>query len=510
MPPLVSQGLLIIAKPVSGTFEYSSKNIINDDSSLIGIACIKDKIAFIGNVGEAKKFLKNKYKIVDMANYFVLPGFIDSHTHCFASMKSINSVNLSFLQNSNSKEKILNILYTEIQLKQNDEALIAVGFDETMLKDEWYPNRNELDTISPHIPIQIIHRTAHASFLNSKALEICGINESTDEPRGVYFNRDIKSGMLDGYVIGFNKMIDKKMEKLKEKFSKNEMIQWLNMQTAQGVTTITHANPDSNIDDWQFFIELAETSTSIPNVILMESPDLLNQYRFPMHGANERVLRGHTKLIINEFETLVEDNSNQLKSIINQCEEQKRKLAVHVVSKNTMDYIIDLIEETQTSVIERIEHAPMMNYNQMQSLINKKISVVAQPGILHEAQDKYKKVILKKDMKYLHPWKSFIDHGGILAFSSDSPVTSQSPLCSIYYASIKRPKELNFSEKIQPLQAIQAWTTIGARVNNLSNRGFLKSGYIADIILVDRNPMHEPEKSSIAMTIISGNVAYSN
>ena len=510
MSSLVSQGLLIIARPVSGTFEYSSKNIVSDDISLIGIACIADKIVFIGNVDEAKKFLKNKYKLVDMSNYFVLPGFIDSHTHCFASIKSINSVNLLFCQTSNSREKVLNILHAEMKTKQNDAALIAVGFDETMLKDEWYPSRKELDAISPNIPIQIIHRTGHACFLNSKALEICGINESTYEPKGVYFSRDINTGMLDGYVIGFNKIIDKKMENLKEKLSKEDMIKWLNMQTAQGITTITHANPDSNIDDWQFFTQLAEISKSIPNVILMESADLLNQCRFPIYGANKRVMRGHTKLIINEFETLVEEDRNQLKLTIDKCEEQKRKLAVHVVSNNTMNYIIDLIEETKTSVIERIEHAPMMNYNQMHSLISKNISVVAQPGILHEAQNKYKKLILKKDMKYFHPWKSFIDYGGILAFSSDSPVTSQSPLLSIYYASIKRPKELNFSEQIKPLQAIKAWTSIGAKVNNLSNRGFLKSGYIADIILVDCNPIYEPEKTSIAMTFISGNIAYSN
>ncbi|MDG1989956.1 MAG: amidohydrolase family protein [Dehalococcoidia bacterium] len=509
MPPLVSQGLLIIAKPVLGTFEYTSKNNTKDYNYLIGIACIKNRIVFIGDVNDAKRFLKNKYKTIDMSNHFVLPGFIDSHTHCFASIKAMNSVNLSFSKASNTKEKVMNILYDAIKAKKNDECLIAVGFDETLMKSNWYPSRDELDKLSSNHSIQIIHRTGHASFLNSKALKICEINESTHEPEGAYFSRDIYSGMLDGYIIGFNAIIDKKMEKFKEKFSKNDMMKWLKIQVSQGITTITHANPDSNIYDWQFFIELLEANAFIPNIILMESIHLLNEKRFPRNGLNGRVLRGHTKLILNEFESLVEEDRNELKSIIAMCEKQERKLAVHVISNNTIDYIIGLIKETKTTIIKRIEHAPMLNDDQMNNLISKKISIVAQPGILYEAQNRYKKLITEKDMRYLHPWKSFIDQGGVLAFSSDSPVTSQSPLLSISYASIQRPKELNFFEKVEPLQAIQAWTATGAKVNNLSNRGFLKSGYMADIILVDRNPIHEPEKTSVVMTLISGNIAYS-
>ena len=63
--------------------------------------------------------------------------------------------------------------------------LKAFGCDESLLKEHCGPTREELDEAVPKQPLRLRHQTLHASWLNSRAINVLGLEKSDfTPPRG--------------------------------------------------------------------------------------------------------------------------------------------------------------------------------------------------------------------------------------------------------------------------------------------------------------------------------------
>ncbi len=509
MSHLDSRELLIIAKGVPGTFNFSDNSYPKAINNLMGIICRDREIIFVGSVQDAKQLINKPFQVIDHSDEYIMPGFIDSHTHCFASVKYANNLDVSFASGVNNKHELFSKIQLALKNKKVGELLVAVGFDEDMIDDNEYPTREELDTITQNHPIQIIHRTGHASILNSLALKKCQISESFNEPKGSYLSRNIQSGKLDGYIIGLNEYIDKHLLDHSLKDMDRLMNKWLTSQLSMGITTLVNANYDAELKDWELFKKVLTINPYLPSIVVMESVQSLNNYRFPPSELDGKITRGHTKIVFNEFDSLIDEDFANFQIIIDNCRKENRKIAIHLTTENSVNFILDFIQTSQDSNIERFEHAPILTKDQMKKILKHNISVVAQPSLLYEANQKYQKTIDNQLLKKFHPWKNFIDLGGQLVFSSDSPVSSSSPLKSIAYASIERPTNMNIDQRVPSHSAIKAWTYAAAKVNHIEKKGHIKEGFIADLIFLNNDPLMSPSKSNVITTMIEGQIAYS-
>ena len=505
-----SKELLIIGKGVSGTFDFSDNTSPKEKINLIGIICRSNKIIFVGSVQAAKQLIKKPYQLLDHSNEYILPGFIDSHTHCFASVKYENNLDVSFSSGVKNKKELFYKIQKELINKKKGDTLVAVGFDEAIAIDNEYPTREELDALSQNNPIQIIHRTGHASILNSLALKKCKINESFNEPQGSYLSRNVQSGDLDGYIIGMNEYIDKHLLNQSSKDMSKLMNQWFKSQLSKGITTLVNANYDAELKDWNFFKKILAQDQSLPSLVVMESIQSLSNYRFPISELDGRLIRGHTKIMLNEFDSFIDEDYTNFEIIIENCRKENRKIAIHVTTKNSMNFILNFIKKNKDANIDRIEHAPILTNEQIKKIVKHNITIVAQPSLLYEANNKYQKTIHNEALSNFHPWKRFIDLGGKLVFSSDSPVSRLSPLNSIAIASIDRPINMNIEQSISIESAIKAWTSAAADVNNLEKKGRIRKGFIADLIFLNNNPLMLSSKTNVIKTMIAGQVVYSS
>jgi hypothetical protein len=506
---LDSEELLIIGKGVPGTFVFSDNTFSKEVNDLIGIICSNGEILFVGSVQDAKQLIKKPFQFIDHSDEYILPGFIDSHTHCFASVKHENNLDVSFSSGVKNKQELFYKIQEALKNKKIGDTLVAVGFDETLTADNEYPTRKELDTIAQNNPVQIIHRTGHASILNSLALNKCKINEAFDEPQGTYLSRNIQSGNLDGYIIGLNEYIDKHLLNQYSKDMDELMSEWLKSQLSKGITTLVNANYDAELKDWKFLKKILATHRSLPSLVLMESIYSLNNYRFPSSELDGKIIRGHTKIMLNEFDSFTDEDYTNFATIIDNCRKENRKIAIHATTQNSVNFILDFIENNKDTNIERIEHAPILTKEQIKKIIQYNISVVAQPALLYEANNKYQNTINHESLNNFHPWKQLIELGGKLVFSSDSPVSRLSPLESIAYASIDRPVNMNIEQRVSIDNAIKAWTLAAAQLNHLPKKGIIKKGFIADLIFLNNNPLMLPSKTNVIKTMIAGQVVYS-
>jgi predicted amidohydrolase YtcJ len=69
--------------------------------------------------------------------------------------------------------------------------IIGNGYDDSQLKEQRHPTRQDLDAVSTEIPIVVIHQSGHLAAVNSKGLELAGITATTKTPAGGVIRRQM-------------------------------------------------------------------------------------------------------------------------------------------------------------------------------------------------------------------------------------------------------------------------------------------------------------------------------
>ena len=120
-----------------------------------------------------------------------------------------------------------------------------------------------------------------------------------------------------------------------------------------------------------------------------------------------------------------------------------------------------------------------------------------------------------------YAWKSLADAGVSLAFGTDYDIEPLNPMEGLY-ASVSRKDRMGESgegwhpeQKITMEQAIRYYTLGSAYAQFMENRkGMIKPGYLADIIITDKDlliiPENEIMKTRVDYTITGGKVVYTS
>src|SRR5262249_52207242 len=84
--------------------------------------------------------------VVDLHGAFVMPGFNDAHTHLGAAAADMLSVRL---YGAVSIEELQKRLADAVAAHQEGEWITGAGWDHTLWNDRKFPNRAQLDGVSP-------------------------------------------------------------------------------------------------------------------------------------------------------------------------------------------------------------------------------------------------------------------------------------------------------------------------------------------------------------------------
>jgi len=157
------------------------------------VAVAEGKIIAVGNISDVIKHKGDSTKMVDLQGKTLMPGFFDAHSHLLQLTMWAISADLypPPMGNVDSMEKLKAALLeykAERKLKPG-QWIIGMNYDDTLLSEKRHPTRDDLDQVSTENPIIIIHISGHLASANSKALEIAGITEETEDPVGGRFIR---------------------------------------------------------------------------------------------------------------------------------------------------------------------------------------------------------------------------------------------------------------------------------------------------------------------------------
>jgi predicted amidohydrolase YtcJ len=168
----------------------------------------------------------------------------------------------------------------------------------------------------------------------------------------------------------------------------------------------------------------------------------------------------------------------------------------------------------------RVEHAQHLRREDIGQFGD--LGVVASMQPYHAIDDGRwaEKRIGPERIKTTYAFRSLLDDDAVLAFGSDWTVAPIEPLLGIHAAVTRRtldgknPRGWVPEEKITVEEALRAYTAGNAYgVFAEDRRGRIAPGYLADLVLLDRDltriPPEELDQAAVKATIVGGRVVYS-
>ncbi|PZF76312.1 amidohydrolase [Aestuariivirga litoralis] len=180
---------------------------MDDANPLVEAVAVKaGRIIAAGDAAEVMKLKGETTQTVDLAGRTMLPGFVDPHGH--VTMGGLQAVTANLLPPPDGPNGDI----AQIQQTLKDWAaanadtvkqvklIMGFGYDESQLKEQRPPNRQELDAVSSEYPVVIVHQSGHIAVFNSKALDLVGYSAATPNPEGGVIRREPGSEQPNGVL----------------------------------------------------------------------------------------------------------------------------------------------------------------------------------------------------------------------------------------------------------------------------------------------------------------------
>lgn len=467
------------------------------------------------------------------------PGFVDSHLHIIGHGERLLRLDLSFMK---SPEEVKEAVASHASQLPPGEWLIGEGWNENQWADPRIIHKSELDEISTDHPIMLTRVCRHALLANSKAMELAGVTEETEDPQGGKVVRD-QHGETTGYFL------DAAQDPIKAAMPDYSQA-YLEKAVSVAVEDLTRNGiVGGHSEDLNYYGGFKKTYGAFQNSIgahqskfrahllvhhevlddmLTEGLSYKSGSDFVELGAvkifSDGAIGGRTALLSEGYE---DDKGNRgmaihkeehLAQLVKKARKHNLPVAVHAIG----DEAVAMITRTLNGVPDapyrdRIIHAQFMQdklYDQMKTT-NSIVDI--QPTFVSSDFPWVLERIGEHRLKNAYPWKSLIQSGIPCAGGSDAPIEEINPLLAIQAAvtrkSVHDQKVYGGEQCLTMYEAISLYTKGSAyAIHEENKRGQIIAGYDADFTIFDRDlfALHPDRllEANVTRTIVDGTVVY--
>lgn len=510
------------------------------------LAIAGDRIAFVGASEDAKAWIGGKTQVIDLGGKTVVPGFIDSHYHFQGVGQRAYNLNLDGCA---SLDEFLSRLKNWAANVPAGEWIRGRGWMEEDWPVKQFPTRAQLDRVVPHLPVYLNRADGHMAVVNSKALEIAGITAGTPNPPGGEILKDAK-GQPNGLLVDkamslVTQHIPSNSPEMQEKFA----LKANEVALAYGLTTIHDAGSSwETVNLWKRLYGGGRMQVRIYEFVRGPGGDADSLLQ---HGAQTGLFGHHLtirgiKISIDGalgsrgaalLENYSDENTrglflwedDQVYPTIKAAAEKGLQVAIHAIGDAANRKVLDLYERAFNEVPPekrkiadprfRIEHAQIVDPADIPRF--KKLGVIPSMEASHAIGDLHfavRRLGLDR-LAGAYAWRTFIDQGNYIAGGSDAPVEEGNPLIE-FYASVARRDTTGFAAegwhpelvmtREEALKSLTIWGAMAAFEEDL--KGSLAVGKLADLVVLNRDPMTAPEnelfQTKVLMTMVGGKVVF--
>jgi hypothetical protein len=526
-------------------------NILTIDESAPGAEAVAIRGEFIVATGTSDKIRgwieEGKTEVIDAEGRLVIPGFNDAHAH-FGPLDP-DFIELRYTANpSVFTEKVK----AQVAISKPGELIRGGHWEHEMFIDKKWPTKELIDKVSPDNPVILRRADGHSMLVNSYVLKKSGITRDTPDPFGGEIQKDPISGEPTGIIkenaMGMVRTGDLKIQRSPEEEAEKRWQGYLlALKEARelGVTSIQIPG-SADFDAYERLfdeglltsrIDIGKTLTG-DTLVLQKYLELAREY--PKEGNWIRF--GYLKSFIDGtigsgtalmFEPFTDNPSTSglammpyedfLKMVM-AADKLGFQIGVHAIGDKGNNWVLNAYEKAQQingrrDSRHRDEHA--------QTLLLSDIPRFAELGVIpsmqptHCISDKkfYEKRVGYERCKGAYAWRTLLQTGARLAFGTDYQVEPLNPMEGLY-AAVARKERLGeegegwFPEQKLTMEEAIRFYTLGASYAQFmeGRKGMIRKGYLADIVIVDKDLLTIPESeimnTRVDYTIVGGKVVF--
>lgn len=200
---------------------YVNGVVLTSDQANPTAECIAigdGKIVYVGDLSGADSAIDATYEVVDIQGKCIVPGLIDVHTHMAGHALDSKTVQCSDLIDPeiSSVPRMMDAMRARAATAAPGEWVIGNGAmqQRTRLAEKRWPSLAEIDEAVPNNPAYV-RFGAHVTIVNSRALEVSGIDTTTPDPPGGQIGRDPSTGALSGVLAEHAfRLVEQKLNKV--------------------------------------------------------------------------------------------------------------------------------------------------------------------------------------------------------------------------------------------------------------------------------------------------------
>ncbi len=150
------------------------------------VAVRGERIVSIGSAEQVAELIGPRTRVVDLAGRLLLPGFQDAHVHpIFAGVDRLQCD----LRDGRDREAVLDLIRAYVAGHPDDDWIIGSGWSMADFANGT-PRREDLDAIVSDRPAFFPNRDGHSTWVNTRALELAGVDRETADPDDGRIERD--------------------------------------------------------------------------------------------------------------------------------------------------------------------------------------------------------------------------------------------------------------------------------------------------------------------------------
>lgn len=511
-----------------------------------------NRILLAGTSAAVKKAAEGA-EIYDCGGRTVLPGINDSHMHIMQVGCGLHQVQIDDVT---SIEEMIE--RTRKFLEKNPEScqngIHAIGWNQDRFVDgDRLPDRHDLDKISTEIPVVLERICGHIISANTKAIEMAGLDGKTPQFPGGEF----KIGS-DGYPSGlFYENACNYIKTVVPDFTweqkKAYVLEVLDYAAAHGVTSLQSNDPGCSDMDFagtfQMYHDIYDSGKGKVRCRLQVAYETAKDFQRGLESgeyakgnypSDSLLTLGPLKLFADGSlgartaymtKDYADDPGNrgtvwmaqdEMEKCCQIAAERHIQVVTHTIGDGALDNVLKAYEKADKGGNPNrntIIHCQITRREQLEKMAERNILAAVQPIFLeydlHIAEDRCGKELASTS----YAFRTMKNLGIHESFGTDSPVEDINPFPNIYSAVTR--KDLNgepeggffTGECMDREDAVDAYTCESAYMEFAEKeKGRLKPGYLADLIVLDKDiftcPEEEIKNIHPVLTMVDGKKVY--